>query len=177
MREPLHLEIRLAEPSEAGLVHAVMTDAFAEYRAAGIPTGALSETVDEIRELLEQGREQAALCFCDGQAVGSVRFRSDGGLYFRRLAVRPAFQGRGIAKAILRWLEDYGRRAGERSVWCWVRADMARNVRLYVSAGYTETARELMSRCDGQQTLVATMKKDLTEIREGEATPDGRRIG
>lgn len=156
------LEVRLAGPAEAALVHSVMADAFAEYRETGIPSGAFDETEEYVAGLLQTGTEQAALCFAGGGAVGSVRFRHDGeGLYFRRLAVRRACQGRGIAKALLRWLEEYAWEAGEPSVWCRVRANILRNVQLYRSVGYTSSAEFLFTRDDGSQVTIFEMRKAL----------------
>lgn len=161
---PEALELRLAEPHEASLVHAVMADAFSEYRETGIPTGAFDETEEYVAGLLKEGTELAGLCFLDGQAVGSVRFCHKGeGLYFRRLAVRRAYQGRGIAKALLSWLEEYAREAGEACVWCRVRANIPRNVELYRSVGYASGPELLFTRDDGSRVTLFEMHKALPE--------------
>lgn len=154
------VEIRLATPEEAPLVHSVMLEAFAEYRNLPAPPGALSERLEDVEGLLREGVEQAALCFVDGVAVGSVRFlRSQGGLYFKRLAVRPGFQGRGLARAIVGWLEEHARRNGEGVVWCNVRAEMPRNVRLYASLGYEAYDERVVARADGTRVPVVSMRK------------------
>jgi ribosomal protein S18 acetylase RimI-like enzyme len=99
-------------------------DAFPEARAI----------FDEVDAAL--GERLSALCFEGHQAVACVRFYSDNGLYFHRLAVRPACQGRGIGKAMIAWLEREAIARGERSLACRVRASSPRNVALYKALGF-----------------------------------------
>ncbi|MDI6871510.1 MAG: GNAT family N-acetyltransferase [Bacillota bacterium] len=168
------VEIRLATPEEAPLVHSVTLDAFAEYRNLPTPSGALSESLEDVEGLMREGVEQAALCLVDGVAVGSVRFlRSKDGLYFKRLAVRPGFRRRGIARAIVGWLEEYARQNGESVVWCNVRAEIQQNVRLYASLGYEAYDERVVVRSDGARVPVVSMRKAVkpgAEARRDSAT-------
>lgn len=158
----LGLVIRLARAEEAELVHAVMQDAYREYADGERACGAFDETPACVRELLTSRREQAALCFLGDEAVGAVRFRWEEGLYFKRLAVRRAYQGRGIAKALLRWLEEQARQSGAARLWCKVWADHARNLQLYTSAGFV-SAGELVrpGACDCRASRIVKMVKHL----------------
>lgn len=153
--------IRLAQPAEAAVVHAIMLDAYEEYRNGEAPSSALKETEDYISTLLADRREEAVLCFAGELAAGTVRFRVEDGLYFLRLAVRRDCQGRGIAKAILAWLEDYARSQWLTRIWCRVRRSVPRNVRLYESLGYVAVEEYVVVRKDGAQVPVATMVKSL----------------
>ena len=52
------------------------------------------------------------------------------------MAVEPAFQGRGIGRALMRWAEDEARRRGCSEVSVGVRTALPRNVRFYRLLGY-----------------------------------------
>ncbi len=176
--EAWQLTIRLATVEEAPLVHAVMREAFAEYRDLPAPSGALSESLEYVEGLLREGVEKAALCLVDGVAVGSVRFlRSEDGLYFKRLAVRPGFRGRGTARAIVGWLEEYARRNGESMIWCNVRAERQQNVRLYASRGYEAYDERVVVRSDGARVPVVSMRKVLEPAAEAGRKPPAGWVG
>lgn len=173
--EVLKLTIRLATPEEAPLVHSVMLDAFEEYRGLAAPSGALRESLEYVEGLLREGVEQAALCLVDEVAAGSVRFLHSGdGLYFKRLAVRPGFRGRGVAMAIVGWLEEYARQNGESVIWCNVRSEVPRNVRLYASLGYEAYDERVIAKPDGAQVPVVSMRKVLKPEAEAGPLPTGR---
>ncbi|ATA61118.1 GNAT family acetyltransferase [Geobacillus stearothermophilus] len=61
--------IRLADPDEAHLIHQITMAAFAEYEHDRVPSAALNETVEFIRERLEDGDEQALLCIQSGRPI------------------------------------------------------------------------------------------------------------
>jgi ribosomal protein S18 acetylase RimI-like enzyme len=161
LRPAGQLHLRLADVSEAPAVHAIMLDAFEEYRHTEAPSGALSETVEHVTELLASGKEKGLLCFLDHEPVGSVRFHPEDGMYFGRLAVRTQFQRRGVAKAMLHWLEEYARGQGDDRIWCRVRSAVARNVQLYESLGYAKSGEYEVVRKDGGTVHVAVMAKSL----------------
>jgi biotin synthase len=174
--EGRELAIRPASPEEAALVHEVMTEAFAEYRGAEAPSGALQETVEFVSGLLHSGQQQAALCFAGDVAVGSVRFHTGDGLYFGRLAVRPGFRRRGVAKTMLAWLEEYARHQGTGLIWCNVRANVSRNVQLYRSLGYEAFDERVITKPDGVRVPVVSMRKTLRKDGGCDGSrDDGRR--
>jgi GNAT superfamily N-acetyltransferase len=158
-RSNLTLEIRIADIDDAVSIHEVTLDAFEEYRDTFAPSSALQETVDSILAPMKEGRQKAAICLIDGTVVGAVRFCIDEGLYFSRLSVRRQYQGNGIAKAMLSWLEDYARTCGHNRLWCRVRKAVSRNVRLYQSLGYTVCKEETVVRTPDVQFQVLTMEK------------------
>lgn len=111
--------IRLATEKDAHLIHKIMLSVFEEYRNSDVPSGALNETVTSIEEALRDETEQALLYYKDGIPVGTVRFNMDGNsLYFFRLSVCPEARRRGIAKAMLSWLENYAKEQGITEIWC-----------------------------------------------------------
>jgi GNAT superfamily N-acetyltransferase len=161
-KNQMNLMIRLAKEDEADLVHRVMMLAFEEYRHMDIPSSALNETVCSIQNSLKNGSEKALLCFDDGIPVGSVRFKTNNNsLYFSRLSVCPEARGRGIAKFLLKWLEDYAKEHGKSEVWCRVRMSVPQNIQLYSSIGYNVCKEEVVINPNGFPVKTVVMKKEI----------------
>jgi predicted N-acetyltransferase YhbS len=95
-------------PAIVELIHA----AFLEYDGAiDPPSGAHNESADKIREKL--ATDQALLALLDGLPVGCVLYSNRGDhMYFGRLAVLPEYRGRGIAAALIEYVEARAREAG-----------------------------------------------------------------
>lgn len=155
--------IRLAQANEANWVHQVMLLAFEEYRHLDVPSSALNESVCSIEEALLGGTEQAILYFEGDEApAGSARFKTDGlRLYFFRLSVRPEARGRGIAKAMLAWLETYAREQGIPELQCRVRLSVPQNIELYRSVGYCVDKEETVVNPNGFPVRTVLMSKAL----------------
>ncbi|WP_027409132.1 GNAT family N-acetyltransferase [Anoxybacteroides tepidamans] len=157
------MTIRLAVKEEAPLIHEVMMAAFAEYREMDVPSSALEETVESIQQVLESGKEQALLYFDGKRPIGMVRFTLDEtSLYFFRLSVRPDSRGKGIAKAMLRALEQYAKEHGCYEIRCSVRLSLTKNVRLYESMGYTILEERIVTAVNGSFVKTAEMQKQLS---------------
>jgi GNAT superfamily N-acetyltransferase len=152
--------IRAASPDEASVVLKIMLEAYEEYRYASPPSSALKETEASIREEMTNG-DKAAIAFFDQTPVATVRYRFENGLYFRRLAVRPAYRGRGIGRVVLQWLEGEAAMNNETSVWCRVRSSVPRNVALYQRLGYSIEKEEVEANPNGDPVRVAYMRKSL----------------
>jgi ribosomal protein S18 acetylase RimI-like enzyme len=130
------VNIRLATLEEAPLVREIMLAAFAEHEGAlPVDSSAHTETVDEVLDEMRQG---GAVLAEDGtRAVGSARFKPDGeDLYVGRLAVLPDDRRRGVASAIMRFLEEIARDLGHDAIRIGVRESLPSNVELYRSLGY-----------------------------------------
>jgi len=152
--------IRLAGVEEAHYVHQAMMAAFEEYRNADVPSSALNEAVSSIEEALRNGSEQAVVYMNDEVPFGSVRFKMDGsGLYFSRLSVCPEARGRGIAKLLLAWLENYAIEQGESRVWCRVRMSVPQNIQLYQSVGFKVYKEEMVINPNGFSVNTVLMEK------------------
>lgn len=121
---------------------AVMHRAFAQYSSTGVPSGALVETAESLRQEVEAG-ERVAVARRDGRIVAMVKHHDlpDGARYFGRLAVDPVARGGGAARALVEALRDDARRAGRRGLACLVRANEPGNVAFYEHLGLVVTGR------------------------------------
>jgi ribosomal protein S18 acetylase RimI-like enzyme len=133
----MSLEIRRATLDEAPLVLQIMQAAFAEY--AGVlnpPSGANHETLADVEKAMTEG---GALLACDGgAAVGSARFRPEPDcMYVGRVAVLPAYRGRGVGAALMWAIEDVAREAGRSKIRLGVRMALPGNLAFYEKLGYT----------------------------------------
>lgn len=132
------LRLRDATPVDAALVERLTLAAYAEYRGVLVPeSGVFSESLEEIRD--ELARDGGVIVEQDGEPVACARFavaadRSH--LYIGRLAVLPGIRRRGVARAMLLWLEDRARTLALPEVQLGVRLALQSNIRLYESAGY-----------------------------------------
>ena len=98
--------------------------------AFGLPAAGLSER-------LGSGQEPTLLVESGGATVGTVRLTRHGeeaGIY--GLAVNPAWQRRGIGRAVLEQVCEQLRREGARRVGLEVAVDNERALRLYTSVGF-----------------------------------------
>ena len=141
--------IRRATSDDAPAILAVIHAAFEPYRGKLAPEpSALRETADSLRQALAAGEGLAA--WIDGQAIGCViaeakagaEARDGGGVYLGRLAVDPAYRGRGIAAALVAAAEAWARSTGRFQVELNVRLALPDNIRLFERLGYRETARK-----------------------------------
>ena len=141
MRHAVRPPIRRLRPDNAAAVVEVIHAAFrAQEVATDPPPGALKETAESVRALLEAGG--GAAVETDGGTVGVILWReAEGGLYFGRMAVLPAFRGQGIARALIAEAEQEARRRGLRRVHCGARLVLEGNHRLFRACGYREFRR------------------------------------
>lgn len=97
-------------------------------------------------------------------AAGSVRFKlKEQALYFSRLSVTPSARGKGLAKAMLAWLEKYALENGKGKIECLVRAALPENISLYRSIGYKIVKNEEVNNSNGFSVKVAAMEKNLVQ--------------
>ena len=113
-----------------------MREAFAEYDGRlPQPSGALRETLSDVRAAMARGG--AALAFIGETAVGSARYLPEpDALYVGRVAVLPEYRRRGIASALMDFLEDHAVSMGRTRVHIGVRESLPSNLALYESLGY-----------------------------------------
>ena len=136
------IEVREATEGEFPIVHQIMLAAFEEYRGLiEPPSGALSETVDDVRQSAADGA--ALIAFLNGEPVGSARYacRSDH-LYCSRISVLPSARGQGLATAILAHIHVIAKDLGYGEVRLSTREVMESNQKLYLKLGYSIVARE-----------------------------------
>jgi ribosomal protein S18 acetylase RimI-like enzyme len=130
------VRLALATHQDAALVHRITQAAYAEYRGVlHPPSGVDRERVPDVERALDEGG--AVLAWIGDHAVAAVRFQHMvDHLSVERLAVIPSYRGRGIARALLAYLEDMARQSHLREVRLGVRLSLPRNVALYRSLGY-----------------------------------------
>jgi ribosomal protein S18 acetylase RimI-like enzyme len=150
----------LAQPEDAATVHDLMLQAFSVYRDSVPPSSALDETIESIMQSLKHGKE-AVILYVENKPVAMARFTlEETSLYFYRLSVIPAFQGKGMAKQLIQWLETYAKECGKESLLCKVRMSVFRNIALYESIGFYIEQKEIVHR-DGVDIPVVNMKKEI----------------
>ena len=155
------MDITIIESNDAALIHKLMNQAFMEYKNEHPPSSALKETVETIASALEEA-EQAMICYLHDEPAGMVRFQvTNDHLYFSRLSVIPEKRGLGIAKAILRALEEYAAEHDLTKIQCKVRMNVPRNLNLYYSLGYTLFKEYAIPKSNGTNISVGEMKKQL----------------
>ncbi|MDD9146989.1 MULTISPECIES: GNAT family N-acetyltransferase [unclassified Sporolactobacillus] len=154
--------LQIAEVSDAAFIHEIMIQAFIEYKQTAAPSSALEESVSSVSDALKDG-EQALIAFDDrDEAAGMVRFRlKETAVYFFRLSVVPEKRGCGIAKRLLKALEDYAGQNNKYELICRVREKAAKNLNLYRSLGYSIFDREVVYKPNGVQIAVVFMRKRL----------------
>jgi len=135
------IAIRAMTPMDCGAVATLIRIAFAVQSAViDPPASALRETETTVAAHLAAGG--GAVACAGGRIVGSVMWEpKDGGLYLKRLAVDPAWRGRGIAQALVAATEAAARLAGMPRVHLGTRLVLAANRRLFAACGFVEIAR------------------------------------
>ena len=172
------LVIREAGPDEAPLIHRLTQAAYEEYRGVLLPeVGVFREGVAEVQAAIERGGAVVALI--GGQPAGCARWALHGShsttqgptgtaepcrgglypyVYVGRVAVLPAFRRRGVATALMAWLEDRARQLGAREIRLGVRTGLPRNRALYERLGYVACGDE---KREGYGPIATWMRKRL----------------
>jgi len=134
--------LRAMEERDAVAVATLIRAAFA---AQSVPTdpppSATRVTGDDVAAHLRTGR--GAVAEAQGELAGSALWaEQDGGLYLGRLAVAPAWRGRGIARALVAAAEEAARRMALPRVRLSTRLALLDNRRLFAACGFVETSCE-----------------------------------
>ena len=135
-RAPMGIRIDAAGADHAEEVLRAMQRGFEQYRGSlQPPSSALAETVEDVRAAMAKG---GAFVARDGEAVvGSARYQfRPGYTYAERVAVDPAYRGRGVGAALMRAIEDAARASGSPEVRIGVRASLPGNLHFYEELGY-----------------------------------------
>jgi ribosomal protein S18 acetylase RimI-like enzyme len=131
------IRVALTGASQAELILRLAVEAFAEFRDTLVPPpGILRESIEDVARSIETGG--AVIAWDSDVPVGSARFHPEPDhLYVGRVAVPPAYRRRGIASAMMDFIEDHARSLGYVETRVQVRQALPSNVALYESLGYT----------------------------------------
>ncbi len=134
--------IALAHPQQFACMHEITRRAFAEYDGKlNPPSPAVTITLDELTEQMAEGG--GVIAYVGDLPVGSALFRlRPDHLYIGRLSVLPPMRGRGIASAILDYMEIIAAAAGLGEMRLGTRVSMERNIALYERHGYVITSEQ-----------------------------------
>ena len=139
----------------------VIHAAFKRYEQDPMPSSALVETKATIEQELLDG----VLMFGmekDAQLVGVVKvIRLEDHIYFSRLAVLPEFQKQGIARALVKFVEQFAKEEQMPTVRCKVRKSEKDNIRLYKKLGFHIAKEEVMTSPLGFVMETVTMDKEV----------------
>lgn len=131
-----------ARPGDAAQILDLVRLAFGEYRGLLEPeSSALRETVDSLRQALAS--HAGLMARAGSKPVGCLiaEPRGEAGVYLGRLAVDPAFRGRGVAARLIEAAEAWARSEGRFQAELNVRIALPGNIRLFRRLGYLETGR------------------------------------
>jgi ribosomal protein S18 acetylase RimI-like enzyme len=133
----MNIEVKEADIDQADLILSTMQQAFQEYAGnLNPPSGALSETADDIIKIIQQGGG-AVIAWAGQTAVGSARYKfKDSHMYIGRVSVSPAYRGNGICKKLLSFIEEQARAKGILETRVEVRLSIPGNIELYQKLTY-----------------------------------------
>jgi GNAT superfamily N-acetyltransferase len=135
--------VRPARPDEAAAVGALVEAAFARHVAA---VGRRPAPMDDDHAARIAAGEQYVSDGDAGDLASSiVLVDAPDHLVVNNVAVAPAYQGRGLGRALLAFAEDEARRRGHAEVRLHTNAAMADNIAMYPRLGYAEAGRETQS--------------------------------
>jgi len=139
LRPDAGFRLRAARPEDGAAIAALLHEAFAPYEGWLIPRpGALSETGPGMAAALVKGAGSVAEA--GPLLVGSVLWHPEGdGFYLGRLAVKPGWQRRGIARALVGSVIAAAQVAHLRQVTLNVRILLPDNIALFESLGFVRT--------------------------------------
>lgn len=134
--------LRPISPDDVDAVAALIRSAFAAQSVVTAPPpSALQVTGADIAEHLANGGGTVAEA--EGITAGSALWSERGsGLYLSRLAVVPAWRGRGIAKALVATAEAAARAMTLARIFLSTRLVLLDNRRLFGACGFVEISRE-----------------------------------
>jgi ribosomal protein S18 acetylase RimI-like enzyme len=124
-------------PERTATIHELTQRAFAPYAALARPSGALSETVDDVAADLVAGGGLIAYDDRWDRALGALRWRvEDDHLWVKRVAVEPACQRQGVGDLLMDACQGLCHATGRTRVRLGVRHALDDNRAWYERRGY-----------------------------------------
>ena len=135
------IEVEEVGPDRSEDVLVTIRAGFGARELLDPPSSAPGETVESVRGALAENG--GLLATAETGPVGALLFQGGRDLLgVRRLAVRPDDQGRGVARALVRRVEQVARHRGFDGVRAAARAELPRTLRLWQNLGYSEMDRD-----------------------------------
>lgn len=133
--------LRPMQPGDADAVAMLIRAAFSALQVVpDPPMSALRVMAADVAAHLASGGG-GAVADAHGQPVGcALWIEKQGGLYLSRIAVRPDWRQRGIARALVAAAEAAARRMGLPRLHLSTRLVLTDNRRLFAACGFVETA-------------------------------------
>jgi len=148
---------RVARPGDGERLAAIARDAYGKY--LGLVDEPPAPLLLDYAQVAALGRTHVAVA--GHEVIGMVTIEPDSPyLILRNLAVRPDYQGLGIGRMLVAFVEDTARDQGLRGVRLWTRAEMKDNIAFYLTLGYTLTHTEQHERANR-----AFFRKELDDSR------------
>lgn len=139
----------------------ILHAAFKRYEFDPIPSSALAETPETIKENLANGTEVFGASV-GNELVGIMKVtQQQQSLYFSRLSVLPSHQNQGIASALVNHLNTIADERDLIFVQCKVRRSEQENIRLYKKLGYHIISEEITMSPTGFAIETVTMQKAI----------------
>ncbi|WP_312163072.1 GNAT family N-acetyltransferase [Phenylobacterium sp.] len=136
------VSLRLAEAADAGAIGALTREAYAKWVPL-IGREPLPMTVDYAQALKAHRFD---LLHVGGDLAALIETAQDGdGLLVVNVAVRPAFQGRGLGVRLMTLAEQIAAEAGLLRVRLYTNQRFAANIALYASLGYRVDREEALN--------------------------------
>jgi GNAT superfamily N-acetyltransferase len=154
-----HFRLRPLLASDAAAAAELIRTAFADQGAiTDPPSSALRETAAIVADKLANGGGVGGEC--EGALIGVVLWApEDDALYLGRLAVAPAWRGRGLAGQLIDAVEAEARRRGLGWLRVQARLELPRNRLLFGSRGYVEVG--VRAHPGYAEPTIAVMQKAL----------------
>jgi ribosomal protein S18 acetylase RimI-like enzyme len=133
------MDLRRAGADDASLMRELAQVAYAPYleRMGGQRPGPMDADYDRAVADAESWVAED-----EGEVVGFlVLVAQDDGMLLDSVAVHPAYQGRGVGRALLDLAEERARARGHVLIRLYTHRTMVENQRLYERLGYAETGR------------------------------------
>ena len=155
------VQVRPATAADIPAILAVTAAAYASYAGRfATPSSVFTEGPDAIQHYLHNGGVIVAQV--GDEIVGAVRYEPrENYIYLGRLAVLPAWQGKGIGRRLVEAVEEWTLLLGLDEVRLGVRTELPGNRDLYRHLGYVDDGEEPMRRDPRYSYL--KMKKRLRE--------------
>ena len=157
-RHQVGWQVMPARIVDAEVVHRIMREAYREYEAAmDPPMSGAGESVAQVEDAMRKGG--AVLAWDGATPVGSARYRlSNDVVSIKRVSVLPSWRGRGIATAMLGYIERLALSQGRMQARLTLRMSLSQNLKLYERMGYQVVEHKAHPRGQG---VVGSLVKQL----------------